>query len=357
MAAVPISSDHQPDRPGAPDVASSPGLLRWVFERVLLARALDERLWTLTRQGQINFVLTGRGHEAAQVASAAALRPGRDVVLPYYRSMPLALALGVTPYEILLGALARADDPHSGGRQLTMHLSSPRLRILSMSSVVAAQLPHAVGAAWAVRMQGGDEVVACYFGDGATSEGDWHEALNIAGIWKLPVVFVCENNGWSISVPIRLQMPTATVAERAAAYGMPGVRVDGCDARAVDQAMRRAVQRARAGEGPTLLEAVVPRMTAHSSQDDDAYRTEAERAEALARDPYRGLKEQLVQTGQLTAEAIAQMEAETRDRILTDVERAMQQPAASPSRARRWLCAGDPPHPGRHLGASEEVVR
>ncbi|MCC7106767.1 MAG: thiamine pyrophosphate-dependent dehydrogenase E1 component subunit alpha [Chloroflexi bacterium] len=335
------------------DVTVSPGLLRWVLERVLLSRALDDRLWMLTRQGGVNFVLTARGHEVAQIASAAALRPGHDVVLPYYRSMPLTLALGVTPYEVLLGALARGSDPHSGGRQLTMHLSSPRLRILSMSSVVGSHIPHAAGAGWAIKMQGGDEVVACYFGDGATAEGDFHEGLNMAAIHRFPVIFFCENNGWAISVPNTLQMPTHTVAERAAAYNMPGIRVDGSDARAVEQAMRQAVQRARAGEGPTLIEAVVTRMAAHSSQDDDLYRTEAQRAEAIARDPLPVLKQQLIQAGQLTEAEIAEMEAHFRASILADADRAMAEPPPDPSRARRWLFAGDPPHPGTHATGGE----
>ena len=247
-------------------------LLR-IYRVSLVTRAVDERLWIQSRQGRAGFVLTGRGHEIAQVASAAALRQGHDSAWPYYRDLGVGLALGVTPYEVFLGALARADDPHSGGRQLTAHFSSPSLRIGSISSEVAAHMPHAVGAAYAARFRGEDTVAVCWFGDGAASEGAAHEAMNLAGVHRLPVVFICEHNGWAISVPTRLQMPIESVASRGPAYGIPGVSIDGSDAEAVLAASRRAVERARSGHGPSLLEFRVSRMTPHSSQDDDAYRS------------------------------------------------------------------------------------
>ncbi len=185
--------------------------LRRVYDIALVTRAVDERLWILTRQGRAGFVLTARGHEVAQIASALAMRPGQDSAWPYYRDLGVGLALGVTPYELFLGALARADDPHSGGRQLTAHLSSKSLRIGSVSSEVGAHLPHAVGAAYAAVVKGEDSVAMCYFGDGASSEGATHEAMNLAGVHKLPVVFLCENNGYAISVPLSQQMPITSV--------------------------------------------------------------------------------------------------------------------------------------------------
>src|SRR5919198_357702 len=187
-------------------------LLLRVYRLALTARAVDERLWILARQGRVNFVLTARGHEVAQIASALAIRPGPDSAWLYYRSLAAGLALGVTPYEVLLGALARAADPHSGSRQLTAHFSSRRLGIGTVSSVVAGGLTHAVGAAYAARVLGQDAVALCYFGEGATSQGVTHEAMNVAGIHRLAVVFVCENNGFAISVPQRLQMPIESVA-------------------------------------------------------------------------------------------------------------------------------------------------
>jgi 2-oxoisovalerate dehydrogenase E1 component alpha subunit len=257
------------------------------FYRLMVrARALDERMWTFNRQGKAPFVTPVRGHEALQVASARALQAGLDWVVTYYRDWAVGLALGVTPYDCLLSLLGKYDDPFSGGRQLPGHLSVPRLRLLSPSSAVATQIPHAVGLALAAQLQGEPSVTACYFGDGATSEGDFHESLNFAGIYRLPVVFVCENNQYAISVPLARQMPTATVAERAAAYGFPGVRVDGNDPLAVYQAMRAAVERARAGDGPTLLDAWTYRLLPHSSDDDDRTYRPTEEVEAwAARDP------------------------------------------------------------------------
>jgi 2-oxoisovalerate dehydrogenase E1 component alpha subunit len=340
---APVAS--RPDYRGRSGEPALQALLLDVYRLAVLTRAVDERLWALSRLGQINFVLTPRGHEIAQIASALALRVGQDSAWLYYRDMAVALALGVSPYEIFLGAMARADDPHSGGRQLTMHLASPALRIGTMSSAVAANLPHAVGAAYAARVLGEDSVAVCYFGDGATGEGDTHESMNWAAVHKLPVVFICENNGYAISTPVRLQAPLRTLAERAAAYNMPGLTIDGADAAAVYGATQEAIERARAGDGPSFLELCVPRMTPHSSQDDDAYRSEQERDAAAAADPLPRLRREVLQRGLLSeADDHAQLR-EVRDQVYNQAQRAQQRPAPEPDRARRWLYAGDPPHP------------
>jgi 2-oxoisovalerate dehydrogenase E1 component alpha subunit len=328
-----------------PKSAAERALLRRVYEVVVLSRAVEERFWLLARQGAASFVLTPRGHDVAQVASGAAIRRGYDSAWPYYRDMAVALALGVTPFELFVGSLGRAADPHSGSRQLTMHLSSPRLRIGSISSEIAAQLPHAVGAAYAARVLGEDRVAVAWFGDGAASEGATHEAMNLAGVHRLPVVFFCENNGLAISTPIELQMPVRSVAERGTAYGMPGVSVDGGDALAVYRATRRAVERARAGAGPSIVEARVPRITSHSSQDDDAYRSAAEKAEAEARDPLPRLRAELLEYGLLDPGEDEQLTRVARARALEEADRALALPEPEGSRARRWLFAGDPPHP------------
>jgi 2-oxoisovalerate dehydrogenase E1 component alpha subunit len=321
-------------------------LLR-IFRVSLMTRAVDERLWIQSRQGRAGFVLTGRGHEIAQVASAAALQQGHDSAWPYYRDLGVGLALGVSPYEVFLGAMARADDPHTGGRQLTAHFSSPGLRIGSVSSEVAAHVPHAVGAAYAARVRGEDAVAVCWFGDGAASEGATHEAMNLAGVHRLPVVFICENNGWAISVPARLQMPVASVAERAQAYGIPGATIDGTDAQAVFDASRQAVERASCGNGPSLLEVRVFRMTPHSSQDDDAYRTRDEVRAAVSADPLPRLQSTLIDRGVLTEQSAGDLGASITAAVLRDQERALRQPDPEPSRARQWLYAGDAPHPSR----------
>jgi 2-oxoisovalerate dehydrogenase E1 component alpha subunit len=320
-------------------------LLLRIYRAALTCRLVDERMWIMTRQGRAGFVLTPRGHEIAQVSVVAAMRIGLDSAWLYYRDMAAAVMLGVTPYELFLGCLGRADDPHSGGRQLSIHLSSPRLRIGSMSSAVAGHIPHAVGAAYAARVLGEESVAVCLFGDGATSEGVTHEAMNFAGIHKLPVVFVCENNGYAISVPIAQQVAGGSVSGRACAYDMPGCRIDGTDARAVYYATRQAIERARAGGGPSIIEAMVPRMTPHSSQDDDAYRTVEEHAAAEAADPLPKLRRELEVRGLLDAES----ERWLCESIAAEVESAEQaafaKPEADPKRARQWLYAGDPPHP------------
>lgn len=332
-----------PDRRLSEDDAR---LLR-IYRVSLVTRAVDERLWIQSRQGRAGFVLTGRGHEVAQVASAAALRQGHDSAWPYYRDLGVGLALGVTPYEVFLGALARADDPHTGGRQLTAHFSSPSLRIGSISSEVAAHVPHAVGAAYAARVRGDDTVAVCWFGDGAASEGATHEAMNLAAVHGLPVVFICENNGWAISVPARLQMPIESVAQRAHAYGVPGASIDGSDAGAVFDASRQAVERARTGHGPSLLEFRVSRMTPHSSQDDDAYRSPDEIQAAVAADPLRRLQSKVVDRGILTEESAIDMGRSVTEAVLRDQDRALKRSEPDPARARQWLFAGDPPHAAR----------
>jgi 2-oxoisovalerate dehydrogenase E1 component alpha subunit len=329
----------------APANAGERALLRRIYEIVLLSRAVEERFWVLSRQGVASFVLTPRGHDVAQVASAAAIRRGHDSVWPYYRDMALALALGLTPQELFAGSLGRAGDPHSGARQLTLHISSPRLKIGSVSSEIAAHLPHAVGAAYAARVLGEDRVAVAWFGDGASSEGSTHEAMNLAGIHKLPVVFFCENNALAISVPLELTMPIHSLAERGAAYGMPGISVDGTDTLAVYRATREAVERARAGGGPSLIEARVPRITSHSSQDDDLYRTPAEKAAAEAHDPLPPLREMLLEYGLLAPGEEDDLVRAARARALEEADRAMAMPEPDPARARRWLFAGDPPHP------------
>jgi len=338
--------------------AASPipdGLLLRIYRVVLLTRALDHQMWLLSRQGRAGFVLTARGHEVAQVASAAAMRRGRDSAWPYYRDMGVGLALGVTPYEILLGALARGSDPHSGGRQLPMHLSSRSLRIGSISSAIAAQIPQAVGAAYAARVRGEDSVALTWFGDGAASEGATHEAMNLAAVHRLPVVFLCENNGLAISVPLAQQMPIERVADRGAAYAMPGVCVDGTDAEAVYAASRDAMERARRGDGPTLLELRVPRITPHSSQDDDAYRDDAQRAAAAAADPLPRLRKTVFERGLLGEADDAALVRALREQVIADEDLALTQPEPDPERARRWLYAGDAAHdsadiPERYTG-------
>jgi 2-oxoisovalerate dehydrogenase E1 component alpha subunit len=298
-----------------------------LYYKMALSRAVDDRLWLLQRQGKVPFMVTGQGHEAAQVGSAYALRPGEDWVLPYYRDLGVVLTLGMTPRDVFLDAFARADGPSSGGRQMPAHYSSPRLNVASVSSPVGTQIPQATGVALAAKVKGERTVAVSYFGEGATSKGDFHEAMNFAAIQKLPAIFFCENNGWAISVPASKQMPVARVADRASAYGMPGVTVDGTDVLAVYGATRTAVERARAGEGPTLIEARLYRLAPHTSDDDERrYRSEAEIAEARQHDPLPRYERALRARGVLNDTLLA----EIRERVAREMAEAERFAEASP---------------------------
>jgi 2-oxoisovalerate dehydrogenase E1 component alpha subunit len=254
--------------------------LRALYRHMLRSRVLDERMWVLNRQGRAPFWISGMGHEAIQVAVGMNMDPSRDWLAPYYRDLALTLVMGMTPRDHLLAVLAKAEDPNSGGRQMPAHYGSRAHNIISTGSPVTTQYLHACGIALAMKMRGEDGICVTAIGEGSTSGGDFHEALNFAATHKLAVVFVVENNGYAISVPLEKQMPTPDVSDRAMAYGIPGVMVDGNDAIACYRAAYDAVQRARSGEGPTLLEAKVHRLTSHSSDDDQRRYRSAEDLEA-----------------------------------------------------------------------------
>jgi 2-oxoisovalerate dehydrogenase E1 component alpha subunit len=271
------------------------GDLLEMYRLMVLARRLDDRMWALNRQGRAPFVVSSSGHEATQVGTAYALDPGRDWSLPYYRDVAFALAIGMTPEEIFLGVFSKESDPSSGGRQMPNHWSSRSLNILSHSSVIATQFPHACGIAIELRRTGSDGVVHVSGGEGSTSEGDWHEAMNFAAIHNLPVVFVIENNQYAISVPVDDEV-AGDLAERAAGYGMASESIDGNDILEVFRATSEAVDRARTGGGPTLLEAKTYRYYAHTSDDDDKlYRTAEEVEMWRRRDPIGILKQYLIE--------------------------------------------------------------
>src|ERR1700730_6945841 len=257
-------------------------LHRWMCT----AKALDDRMHILVKQGRAPFVGSSRGHEGIQVASTAALRPDDWLVL-HYRGLANALVRGLTMREWMLAVFAKADDPLSAGRNIPGGCYSyRRLKIASVSQVVASWVPKASGIAYAAKLKGEGSVTLCTFGDGATSQGDFHEGVNFAAVHRLPVVFVCENNSYAISVPIRLQMANPNVADRAAGYGMRGVTVDGTDVPAGYAVCLEAVDRARRGEGPTLIDAKVWRINSHTSEDNHLkYRTKEEIADASEHDP------------------------------------------------------------------------
>lgn len=265
-----------------PDISKDE--LRRLYKLMILVRALDIRGLQLQRQGRIGFFIGSLGQEACQIGSAYALRP-EDWVFPAYREIGAALLRGVTLKQVMNQYFANAEDLEKG-RQLTNLYGAKSVHFVSGSAPIATQLPHAVGTALAAKIRGDPIVTLAYFGDGATSENDFHTAMNFAGVFKTPTIFFCQNNHWAISVPIEKQTSAETIAIKAKAYGFEGVRVDGNDILAVYRTTREAVEKARKGEGPTLIEAVTYRMGPHSSSDDPKrYIAEQELAEWQKRDP------------------------------------------------------------------------
>ena len=304
-----------------------------IYYKMFLARTVGQRERMLNRMGKGPFAISGEGQEAAQVGTAFVLRPGQDWAVPYYRDIGVALTLGQTPRDLLLAFFSKAEDISSGGRNMPSHFSDPKLRIVSGSAPVGTQIPHAVGTAFASKLRGLDEVSAVWFGDGATSVGDCHESMNFAGIHKLPVIFVCEHNRYAISVPWSSQSAVENVAVRAAGYGFPGVTVDGNDVLAVYAAAKEAFDRARAGEGPTFIEAKTYRLVPHSSDDDDRrYRTRDEVEEWSKRDPIVRFEKWLKENDVARAadlEALQKRAAEEVDEATDYAERAPRPDPAS----------------------------
>jgi 2-oxoisovalerate dehydrogenase E1 component alpha subunit len=258
------------------------------YKTMCLSRALDIRIWTLNRQGKAAIAASAQGHEAAQVATVMATDPTRDRYMIYYRQLTATLMLGTTPSEMLMQFLARDGEILSGARQFPLHGSHPRVDLFSFSNVVGTQLPQSVGVALADKMKGRDAVTVSFFGDGAASQGDCHEAMNFAGIHKVPVVFLCENNRYAISVPLYQQMPVESIASRAFAYGIPGVEVDGTDVIAAYEAVKEAVVRARSGGGASLVEMRVERLLPHTTDDDHTrYRSEEDIERMQKLDPLK----------------------------------------------------------------------
>ena len=302
-----------------------------MLRTMLMQRTLESRGFQLNRQGKIPFASASEGHEAVQAGAAMAFERGRDILVPYYRDLGLDLGIGLTPYEVLLSLFARAAD-HSAGRQFPHHYASRRLGLHTISSIIAAQLPHAVGAAYALqyRKEAGRAVLTT-FGDGATSEGEWHESVNFAAVHRLPIVFLCENNEWAISTPLAKQMAQPDVHLRAQGYGIPGVAVNGMDPIACYAAVKAALERARSGGGPTLVEAKCYRFLSHTTDDDDrTYRSHEEVAERRKDDPVPQFERCLIERSVLTEAGAAELKRSVLEEVneATDRAEAMPYPAA-----------------------------
>ncbi|MDO7346219.1 3-methyl-2-oxobutanoate dehydrogenase subunit alpha [Bacillus stercoris] len=311
-----------------------------MYRTMLLARKIDERMWLLNRSGKIPFVISCQGQEAAQVGAAFALDREMDYVLPYYRDMGVVLAFGMTAKDLMMSGFAKAADPNSGGRQMPGHFGQKENRIVTGSSPVTTQVPHAVGIALAGRMEKKDIAAFVTFGEGSSNQGDFHEGANFAAVHKLPVIFMCENNKYAISVPYDKQVACENISDRAVGYGMPGVTVNGNDPLEVYQAVKEARERARRGEGPTLIETISYRLTPHSSDDDDSsYRGREEVEEAKKSDPLLTYQTYLKETGLLSDETEQTMLDEIMAIVNEATDEAENAPYATPESALDYVYA------------------
>lgn len=304
-------------------------LLR-MYRYLMLTRALDTRGMALQRQGRIGFYVPSHGEEAVQIGSSFPLEP-QDWIVPAYREQGAALLRGI-PLNLIVAQLYGNEEDIAKGRQMPNHFTSRAVNFVPTSSPVGTQIPIATGLGWAARMQGDKTVVLGYFGDGATSQGDFHAAMNFAGLFQANTVFVCKNNQWAISLPFGKQTATREVAIKAQAYGFEGVRVDGNDVLAVYQASKEAIDKARAGEGPTLIEAVTYRMGPHTTSDDPTrYRDESEVEAWRKKDPIvrfqRYLKAKGIWNEEKEVEIRQEAETQVEAAVVRAEERAMPDPA------------------------------
>ncbi|MEH7387695.1 pyruvate dehydrogenase (acetyl-transferring) E1 component subunit alpha [Bacillus sp. JJ1521] len=286
--------------------------LRELYHKMLIARLYDERAFRLQRQGRIGTYPPFSGQEAAQVGSAFALEKG-DWLFPYGRDLAACFTFGKDMKTALLYAMGHKDGSNV----------PDDVNIFPLAIMIPPQIPQAVGAAWASKLKGEDRVALTTFGDGATSKGDFHEGLNMAAVLKAPAIFLCQNNKWAISVPIEKQMATETIAQKAIAYGMPGVRVDGNDILAVYDVTMEAINRARNGEGPTLIEAVTYRVGPHTTSDDPTrYREDSTAKEwRTKRDPVFLFKNFLLKQGIWTEEE----DIEIVERLKNEINEAVKE--------------------------------
>ncbi len=318
--------------PGAvaadPAQAKDPALLLAMLRNMLLQRAVDTRGFQLNRQGKIPIAMGSEGHEAVQAGTGFAFQRGRDSLWVYYRNTGVVLAAGLTLESLFRSQFARATDT-SGGRQIINHLSDHARGIASLSSIIATQCTHAVGAAYAYRLRReSNRIALCTFGEGATSEGEWHEAMNFATVLHVPVVFVCENNRWAISTPQRKQMANERVADRAIGYGMEGVTVDGFDPVAVYDAVRAARTKAVNGGGPTLIEAKCYRFLSHTTDDDDrTYRPREDVEKERTNDPLPRFEARLIEVGVIDRAGVEALHAEILAEVNAMTDRVEREPS------------------------------
>ena len=288
---------------------------------MLKGRRFDERCVSLQRQGRMVTLAPGIGQEAATVGAAMALDPGTDWFVPQYRELAGQLWHG---YPLRLAFLWHVGHP-------VAFQIPDGLNMLPFQAAIAGQLPQAAGLAWGLKLKGDPGVVLAIFGDGGTSQGDFHEALNLAGVMRAPIVFLCQNNGWAISTMVEQQTASETLAQKAVAYGFPGVRCDGNDLFATYAVTRDAVQRARAGEGPTLIEAVTYRLGLHTTADDPTrYEPREMHEQWVNRDPLLRMQRYLKSTRVVDDPALERIESDVREELRVAWDEAVKEPAPDP---------------------------
>src|SRR5919205_1209946 len=322
-------ASKQADQATLPESAEKDLYLR-IFRTMALHRAVEDRMVSMYRQGEmLGSVYTGHWHEAIAVGTAAALRPD-DFLCPIHRDLGAHLWRGMEPWQVMASFLGKATSP-TGGRDGTLHYGRLDLNIYNLPSHIPDNYPVAIGGAFAFKYRGEDRVALAYCGDGSTSRGDFHEAVNLAAVLDLPCVFVVENNQFAYSTPLRLQSRT-DFATKAVAYGIPGEKVDGTDVTAVYEATERAVTRARAGEGPSLIECVTMRMHGHAEHDPADYVPREMLEEWAKKDPVELFAVQLQERGFATAEEIDQIREEARQAAIQARKKALSDPMPTPDR-------------------------
>ena len=309
-----------------------------LYRFMRLNRVVEERLVNLYRQGKVvGGLYRSLGQEATSVGTAAALNPG-DIVGPLIRNLGAILVMGYTPRDVITQYMARATSP-SGGKDCNLHFGRPDRGVISPISMLGELVPVMAGIALAARMQKKDIVTMTWIGDGGTSTGAFHEGINFAAVQNLPLVVIAENNGWAYSTPFRKQTAARCLADKAVAYGIPGEQVDGNDVLAVHAAARRAVDRARSGGGPTLVEAVTYRMKGHAEHDAQAYVPKAELEEWKQKDPIARYSAVLVESGAASGNELAGIDQAIAEEVDREVERAEASPLPAPEFAMEGVYA------------------
>ncbi|MCH7495793.1 MAG: tungsten formylmethanofuran dehydrogenase, partial [Candidatus Marinimicrobia bacterium] len=318
---------------------TTPEELLKAYKLMLISRRLDDKMLTMLKQGKGFFHIGAAGHEAAQLAAAFNLKSKEDWAFPYYRDLAFVLGFGMTPEEIMMCFTSKADDPNSGGRQMPAHYGHRELNIVSQSSPTGTQYLQAVGVAMGLKMRGSEQVVYVSSGEGTTSQGDFHEALNWASREKLPVIFFIQDNKYAISVHISQQTAGGSVYNMTRGYeGLSRYKVDGTDFTSVNNLMKEVVGRVRLGEGPALVDAECVRLLPHSSSDDQKkYRSEEELAADIERDPIEKLREILLQVEVMSEEEESNIRVSVNDAVSTAVEVAESKEAAPSESAEKYL--------------------